>query len=213
MQLLLPVVTVLTATWPDIPAGEHAAPSPTSLAWNAPGGYRASSAWPVGSGAGENDLAFSEEAVTPGATPAKICFKLPATHTGVVGVTVAIVDKADPAWIVTHASYATPFNVTEGKVEQGCVLWNGLDENFWPVPPSTYGVKGIFTNVSLWEVDGKYHTLVPEVTGSVGPIPIDLAASPSNQTFFVSGDACGTPFSSIGLYWPQCKLRGPPGPL
>jgi hypothetical protein len=159
-------------------------------------------AWPV-AGAGMDDqpllpLTFSEE-VTPGATSAKICFKLPATHTGVVGATVAIVDKDDAVWIITHASYATPFNVSKGKEQQGCIVWNGLDENFWPIPPGTYGVKGIFTNVSLWEVDGKYHALVPEVTGSVGPIPIDLAASPSNQTFFVTGDACGTSFSSIGL--------------
>ena len=109
------------------------------------------------------------ETVSPGATPAKICFKLPATHTGTVGVTVAVVDKVEPSWLITHASYATPFNVTKGKEQQGCILWNGLDENFWPVPPGSYGLKGIFTNVSQWAVDGKYHALIPEVTGSIGP--------------------------------------------
>ena len=50
-----------------------------------------------------------------------------------VGVTVAVVDKDAPAWIITHVSYMQAFNVTAGKQQQGCVAWDGLDENFWSV--------------------------------------------------------------------------------
>lgn len=35
-------------------------------------------------------------------SPVRICFDLPSTHTGVVGATVAVVDPAQPSWIVTH---------------------------------------------------------------------------------------------------------------
>ena len=35
-------------------------------------------------------------------SPVHICFNLPSTHTGVVGATVAVVDPAQPSWIVTH---------------------------------------------------------------------------------------------------------------
>ena len=65
-------------------------------------------------------------------TPVKICFELPSTYTGTVGVTVAVVDKENPDWIITHACYLNPFNVTKGKEQQGCISWDGIDENFWP---------------------------------------------------------------------------------
>ena len=42
--------------------------------------------------------------------PVKVCFELPGTHDGVVGVTVIATDPSDPGWIVTHLSYARPFN-------------------------------------------------------------------------------------------------------
>lgn len=66
--------------------------------------------------------------------PVKVCFELPGTHTGTVGVTIVAVDPGDPDWIVSHLSYAQPFNVTAGSPSQGCISWDGLDENFWPVP-------------------------------------------------------------------------------
>ena len=66
--------------------------------------------------------------------PVKVCFELPGTHTGTVGVAVVATDPDDPDWIVSHLSYAQPFNVTAGAPSQGCISWNGLDENFWPVP-------------------------------------------------------------------------------
>jgi hypothetical protein len=51
----------------------------------------------------------------------------------VVGATIAVVDPALPTWIVTHVSYSEPFNVTKGVKQEGCVTWDGLDENFWCV--------------------------------------------------------------------------------
>jgi hypothetical protein len=68
-----------------------------------------------------------------------------------------------------------------------------------PVPPGEYGLTGIFTNLTYWSVDQKFHALVPRITGSVGPVPVDLNATGVEQQFFVDGDAVGTSFSSIGI--------------
>jgi hypothetical protein len=67
------------------------------------------------------------------------------------------------------------------------------------VPPGEYGLTGIFANLTFWDVDKKFHALVPRITGSVGPIPVDLNASAADQQFFVDGDAVGASFSSVGL--------------
>jgi hypothetical protein len=139
------------------------------------------------------------EAVPATPMPVKICFSLPSTYTGTVGVTVAVVDKENTDWIITHACYLQPFNVTAGKQQQGCIGWDGIDENFWPVPPGTYGLKGIMTNVSYWPVDKKYHAITVEATGAVGPVPIDLTAPAEKQSFFVDGDPVGSSFTSIGI--------------
>jgi hypothetical protein len=59
-------------------------------------------------------------AVVPAAaTPVKICFELPSTYSGTVGVTVAVVDRENPDWIITHACYLQTFNVTEGRTSHG----------------------------------------------------------------------------------------------
>ena len=131
--------------------------------------------------------------------PVKICFELPSTKTGVVGVTVAVVDSKDPTWIITHVAYAQPFNTTAGKAQQGCVAWDGLDENFWPIPPGTYGLTGIVVPVTHWDVDNKHHALLPRYTGSVSPVPPTRNNTASKQQMLVQGDACGNSFSSVGI--------------
>ena len=80
---------------------------------------------------------------------------------------------------------------------QGCISWDGNDENFWPVPPGTYGLKGIMQNVSLWGPDGKHHAVVPVFNGAIGPVPVNKALPPENQTFMVEGDPVGSSFTAI----------------
>eukprot|EP01051_Picozoa_sp_SAG22_P015792 SAG22_NODE_2121_length_2979_cov_4.426736_2_plen_53_part_00 len=48
-----------------------------------------------------------------------MCFELPGTHDGTVGVTVVAADPDDHNWIVTHLSYAQPFAVTKGQLGNG----------------------------------------------------------------------------------------------
>ena len=48
----------------------------------------------------------------------------------------------EPSWIVSHIAYGAVYGNNE---TEGCVSWDGLDENGWPVPPGTYGLKGIIT--------------------------------------------------------------------
>ena len=38
-----------------------------------------------------------------------------------------------------------------------------------PVPPGSYGVKGIFTPAEKWEVDGEYHAIVPRFVTGISP--------------------------------------------
>ena len=126
------------------------------------------------------------------AAPVKVCFELPGTHP--VRVTVAAVDKDDPTWIVSHIAYGTVF--ADGETT-GCVSWNGLDENGWPVPTGTYGLKGIVTQAHNWTGDGKYHTVAPQFEGAITPFNISLTAPASEQKLFVDGDPVGQSFSTV----------------
>ena len=132
-------------------------------------------------------------------SPVKVCFELPGTHTGTVGVTVVATDPDDQDWIVSHLSYAQPFNVTAGAPSQGCITWDGLDENFWPVPAGSYGLKGIVTNLSFFAADKQFHALVPKFVGAVSPVPVDINATADKQMELVQGDATGNSFTSIGV--------------
>ena len=38
-----------------------------------------------------------------------------------------------------------------------------------PVPPGTYGVKGIFMPARKWPVDGEYHSIVPQLVTGISP--------------------------------------------
>ena len=52
----------------------------------------------------------------------------------------------EPSWIVSHIAYGAVYGNNE---TEGCVSWDGLDENGWPVPPGTYGLRGIITVSTL----------------------------------------------------------------
>jgi len=83
-------------------------------------------------------------------------------------VTLAITAPDNPDWIVSTFISGEPRTVTEANGGVFTDYWDGLDDNFMPVPPGTYGVKGIFTPARKWEIDGKYHTLIPRLVGGIG---------------------------------------------
>ena len=72
-------------------------------------------------------------------------------------VTLAIVDPKNPDWIISQFLAGEPRTVTQENAGRFTDYWDGLDDNFMPVPPGTYGVKGIFTPAQKWQVDGEYH--------------------------------------------------------
>ena len=60
-------------------------------------------------------------------------------------VTLAITDKANRDWIVSTFVAGEPRTVTAKNGGKFVEEWNGLDENFMPVPPGSYGMKGIYS--------------------------------------------------------------------
>ena len=58
-----------------------------------------------------------------------------------------------------------PRTVTVANQGRFVEYWDGLDENFMPLPPGSYGVKGIYMTASKWAVDGEYHSIAPRFAG------------------------------------------------
>jgi hypothetical protein len=155
-----------------------------------------------------------------GAAPVKICFDLPGDSP--VRVTVAAVDADEPSWIVSHIAFGTVFSNGETA---GCVHWNGLDENGWPVPPGSYGLKGILTRATNWTGDGKFHSVAAKFEGAITPFNVSLTAPASAQKFFVDGDPVGASFSTVATsanfpgrthyanFYHSCKLLAAAGQL
>ena len=84
-------------------------------------------------------------------------------------VTLAIVDAKNPNWIISQFLSGEPRTVTRENGGRFTDAWDGLDDNYMPVPPGTYGVKGIFMPAEKWEVDGEYHSIVPQLVTGVSP--------------------------------------------
>ena len=81
-------------------------------------------------------------------------------------VTLAVVDPKNPNWIISTFAAGVVRTVTaqnQGKFNE---TWDGLDENFMPVPAGAYGIKGIYMPAQIWPFDGQYHTIVPKLTSS-----------------------------------------------
>lgn len=83
-------------------------------------------------------------------------------------VTIAAAPASNPDWL------ASTFVAGEVRMANSTNLgvftetWNGLDDNFMPVPQGDYIFKGIWAPAQKWGVDGQYHALVPEYVASPG---------------------------------------------
>jgi hypothetical protein len=78
-------------------------------------------------------------------------------------VTLAVTDPRDPAWIVSNFASGTVRTVTVENQGRFSETWDGLDDNFMPVPPGRYGVKGIYMPAQKWAIDGQYHAVIPKL--------------------------------------------------
>ena len=80
-------------------------------------------------------------------------------------VTLAIVDSKNPDWILSTFVAGAPRTVTAENKGKFTETWDGLDDNFMPVPPGDYGVKGIYAPARQWELDGEWHAITPKFAG------------------------------------------------
>jgi len=81
-------------------------------------------------------------------------------------VTLAITDADNPDWIISTFLSASVRTVTDENQGRFTEYWNGLDDNFMPVPAGEYGVKGIYMPAEKWDVTGEYRAIIPQYIGS-----------------------------------------------
>lgn len=113
-------------------------------------------------------------------------------------VTLAIVDAKNPAWIISQFAAGVPRTVTTENGGRFSETWNGLDDNFMPVPPGDYAVKGICMPAERWAVDGEFHSVVPRYVGGVSdwlPSPDD--AGKKGEPFH--GDPVNAPIGDVAV--------------
>jgi hypothetical protein len=134
-----------------------------------------------------------------GTTGGEISYQLPASGPlpQAYRVTLAIVDAKNPAFIISEFASGVVRTVTAANQGRFTEHWNGLDDNFMPVPPGTYGVKGIYMAAKPWPVDGEYHSIVPQfVTGASSWMP---PVSDWKTPMPFSGDPCDFPLTSVAV--------------
>lgn len=112
-------------------------------------------------------------------------------------VTLAIVDKKNPDWIISTFVSGQPRTVTPENKGRFTEIWNGLDDNFMPVPPGDYGVKGIYAPARKWEVDGEWHAITPKFAGGASPW-LPSPDNPKGQIPF-GGDPVNSPMRDVDV--------------
>jgi hypothetical protein len=116
---------------------------------------------------------------------------LPATFR----VTLAITDAHDADWVVSTFVRGATRTVTAENKGEFTEIWDGLDENLMPVPPGSYGVKGIRMPARRWAPDGDYHTLSLRYLG--GPCSFLPSAAEADKPPKVHGDPVGSVVGAI----------------
>jgi hypothetical protein len=115
-------------------------------------------------------------------------------------VTLAITDPKNPDWIVSMFVAGQPRTVTRENQGRFTETWDGLDDNFMPVPPGDYGVKGIHSVASQWEVDGEWHAITPRFAGGYsGWLPSPEAPGHWTTPIPFGGDPVNAPLSDVDV--------------
>jgi len=134
---------------------------------------------------GQAYLALAASAET---VPATISYTLPTDGPlpQTYRVTLAITAPDNPGWIVSTFVAGQPRTVTEENQGRFTETWDGLDDNFMPVLPGTYGVKGIYMPSEIWAPDGKQHTLRPRYLSALSALAPRRGLRESGP--FIAGD-------------------------
>lgn len=112
-------------------------------------------------------------------------------------VTLAIVDAKNPDWIVSQFVSGGARTVTVENRGQFTEIWDGLDDNFMPVPPGTYALKGIFAPAKQWPVDQEWHAIVPRFAGGASPWMPPVEDWQKPEPF--GGDPVGAPLADVAV--------------
>ena len=133
------------------------------------------------------------------AIDASIAFRLPVNGPlpATYRVTLAITDRKNPNWIISQFVAGQPFTVTTQNKGRFTVTWNGLDDNFMPVPPGEYAVKGIYMPTALWMADGAYHTITVKYLSGASSWDPTAKDDPRPEPF--GGDPVGEPLRDIDV--------------
>ena len=112
-------------------------------------------------------------------------------------VTLAITEPNNPDWIISTPAAGVARTVTADNRGKFNETWNGLDDNYMPVPPGTYAVKGIYMPGETWPIDGQCHSIVPKLIAMGG----SWGQSPSEDSLpgKVEGDPCGSPLRDVDV--------------
>jgi hypothetical protein len=65
-------------------------------------------------------------------------------------VTLVVLDAKNPDWIVSTFVAGARREVTAENGGRFTETWDGLDDNFMPVPPGEYAVRGIYAPAKQW---------------------------------------------------------------
>lgn len=131
--------------------------------------------------------------------PAAVSYQLPAEGPlpKTYRVTLAITAADNPDWIVSQFAAGVSRTVTAENGGKFSEVWNGLDDNFMPVPPGEYGVKGIFMPAEIWPPDGQPHTLRAKLHG--GPFALTPKPGAGESGPFIEGDPVGQGMGDVDV--------------
>ena len=125
-------------------------------------------------------------------------FSLPTGEKGTYLVTLAAVAPDDPSHIVSTFVSARPYTVTEENGGRFTAEWDGLDDDFLPVPPGTYGIKGIYTPAHTWPIDGEFHAITARYVGGAGSfLPDPKTPDLQNLPIPFYGDPVSSPMVDV----------------
>lgn len=112
-------------------------------------------------------------------------------------LTLAIVEAKNPDWIVSQFVCGAARTVTAENGGTFTDIWDGLDDNFMPVPPGDYAVKGIYAPARQWPVDGAWHAITPKFAGGASP----WLPSPDDwrKPAPFGGDPVGAPMQDVAV--------------
>jgi hypothetical protein len=112
-------------------------------------------------------------------------------------VTLVATDPRDPAWVIGTFAAGVVRTVTAQNQGKFTETWDGLDDNYMPVPPGDYGIKGIYMAAEKWPIDGQYHAIVPKLAATGG----SWGQSPSEDALpgKVEGDPVDSPLGDVDV--------------